>query len=139
VYPSFGFGDSGYGVVQIFNWRHDCTLWQTLTKREKIEVALKNLQELYPEVDIASEYAGGVPGTKEYADAAYEASYNVSLYKPGQMVEHFPTLARPQGNIYFAGAHLSSTLVWIVGALESAKRMVEVLGKKYEIKSIDFI
>jgi monoamine oxidase len=35
---------------------------------------------------------------------------------------------KPQGNIYFPGAHLSSTLTWIVSALDSAKRAVQQIA-----------
>ncbi len=128
VYPSHGIGDSGKGVLHIYNREGDATEWINLPRVEKIKIALSNLQRLYPEVDIAHEYAGGIDeNSKEFIEAAFDSPLKAVVYYPGQL-SSFPAMIKPQGNIYFAGAHLSSTLTWIVSALESAKRAVEQIA-----------
>ena len=47
------------------------------------------------------------------------------LYNPGQLSSY---AAMIQDNIYFAGVHLGSTLFWIMGALESAKRAIQQIA-----------
>ncbi len=46
------------------------------------------------------------------------------------------TREHDQGNIYFAGARLASSLAW---ALASAKRTVRQLTAKYKIENVDYI
>ena len=140
IYPSYGIGDSGKGVLVVYNWNGDSMQWQLLSKEEKIKTALDNLQQLYPEVNIAKEYAGGEPGDEGYLDEAFEVDWWGFPYPwAGQFLNNYPYLARPQGNIYFAGGHLSSIQGWAVSALESARRAVRQLARKYGIEDIDYI
>ncbi len=140
VYPSNGIGDSGMGVLLIHNRQGDALQWMKMSKAEKIKITLSNLQLLYPEVNIAQEYAGGTDQENEkFLEEAFEWLMSSVLYNSGQL-SSYAAMIKPQGNIYFAGVHLSSTLVWIVGALESAKRAVQQIAyKNYEIECIDFL
>ena len=140
IYPPFGIGDGGKGVLHIYNWAGDSTQWQLMSKEEKLETALNNLQQLYPEVDIAKEYAGCERGDDGYLDEAFEFDWRCfPFFKAGQFLNYFPDLVRPQGNVYFAGGHLSSSVAWAAGALESARRAVRQLASKYGIEDIDYI
>ena len=113
---------------------------ENLSKEDKIKTALHDLQLLYPEVDISKEYAGGEPGSEHFLNEAFGVDWwGATYYNPGQFQEFFPAMIMPQGNIYFAGGHLASTLGWIVSALESAKRTVAILASKYGIKDVDYI
>ena len=140
IHPSYGIGDSDKGVLTTYNWTGDSTQWQLMSKGEKLETALNNLQQLYPEVDIAKEYAGGERGNDGYLDEAFEVDWwGFPYFKAGQFLNYFPDLIRPQGNIYFAGGHLSSTMSWSAGALESARRAVRQLATKYGIEDVDYL
>jgi len=139
VYPSFGLGDKGKGVMFIYNWCYDANHWQLLSKQDKIKLALQNLQQLYPEVDIASEYAGGKPGDKEFDNESVTFDHwGMTEYNPGQFLKYFPALVKPRGNIYYTGGHLSSSISWITSALEAARRTVRLIGKKYSITSVEY-
>jgi monoamine oxidase len=132
VYPNHGIGEEGKGVLSVYNWKNDTQQWCLMPKVEKVQQALQDLQALYPEVDIAREYAGGdCPDSQEFLSEAVcvDWFYGMTLYYPGQFITYFPSMVKPQGqgSIYFAGSHLSSTLVWVVSALESAKRAVQQL------------
>ncbi len=132
VYPNHGIGEEGKGVLYVYNWKDDTQQWCLLSKVEKIQQALHDLQALYPEVDVAREYAGGeCPDSQEFVNEAFcvDWSYGMTLYYPGQFISYFPSLVKPQahGSVYFAGAHLSSTLGWVVSAMESARRAVQQL------------
>ena len=114
-----------------FAWFTDSDHW--LQK----SLALHNLQELYPDVDIAEEYAGGTDPSKEsYTDEAFPVQWEakqplgVSLYLPGQFTSLYPVVKQSQGRIYFAGEHLSVHRSWVFGALDSARFAVaQLLGE----------
>ena len=140
VYPDYGVGDSGKGVLHTYCRENDSNSWCLLSKAEKLKLALRDLQLLYPEVDIAKEYAGGKPTDEGYLEEAFSMDWwSMFCYDPGQFLRSFPVMARPQRDIYFAGAHLSSSPVWIQGALESSRRTVQQLALKYGIKYVDYI
>ena len=109
VYPSYGFGDSGKGVLLVYDWFTDSDHWLQKSSTDKIKLALHNLQELYPDVDIVEEYAGGTDPSKElYTDEAFPVQWEakqplgVSLYLPGQFTSLYPVVKQSQGRVYFA-------------------------------------
>ena len=78
--------------------------------------ALLDLKRLYPKVDIEREFTGKY----QSVNWAAEWSLGVADFLPGQFKSLFPYLLQPEGNIYFAGKHISTRHGWIVGALDSA-------------------
>ncbi len=62
--------------------------------------------------------------------------WGLKFYNPEQFQTFHASMIRSQGNIYFAGAHLASSLAW---ALESAKRAVRQLTARYKIENVDYI
>ena len=136
VYPSYGIGDEGQGVLLLYSWMTDSNHWLPKTKLEKVNMALSNLQELYPEVDISDLYAGGKEGDESYLKEAFPVEWAVqwplgdATFYPNQFRYLFPVMQQPQGQIYFAGEHLSMYHTWIVGALDSAKCAVSQLLAK---------
>lgn len=121
VYPSYGIGERGKGVLLMYSWMTDSNHWLPKSDEEKIAMGLKYLKELYPNVDIHNEYTG-----KSFAiEWATNGPAGVANFYEGQFTHLYPIMLKPQGNIYFAGDHLSVNHAWIVGALDSAKRAVE--------------
>ena len=53
----------------------DSNHWLPKSKLEKIKLALLNLQELYPEIDIPSMYAGGKEGDERYLKEAFPVEW----------------------------------------------------------------
>ena len=116
VYPSYGIGDNRKGVLLVYSWSTDALNMVPATDEQRKSRALLDLQKLYPEVDISSEFTG------EYQSInwATEWSTGVADFLPGQFSHLLPYLKQPEGNIYFAGEHISTRHGWIVGALDSA-------------------
>ena len=115
----------------------DSNHWLPKSKLEKINIALSNLQELYPEVDVRDQYAGGKEGDENYLKEAFPVEWAVqwplgdATFYPTQFEYLYPVMKRPQQQIYFAGEHLSMYHTWIVGAFDSARYAVsQLLGKK---------
>ena len=86
-----------------------------MSDSEKIKIALQDWQKLYPEVDVAKEYAGSTdPNTEEFLREAIAIDWttrwpmDAAMYFSGQLIQLYPLLAQNRGNIYFAGDHLSS-------------------------------
>lgn len=133
-YPSYGLGDKGKGVLVVSSIVTDASHWLSRSKKEKVKLALLNLKELYPEVDIDEEYAGGSPDDASYLDEAFVMEWPLgnAAFHPGQFATFKLNSAFPtdQGNIVFAGEHLQTYHSWIVGAVLSAKAAAKlVVGK----------
>lgn len=69
----------------------------------------------------------------ETSDAIWSESTATgdAMFLPGQFRVRFDVARRPEGNIYFAGEHLSYHHTWISGAANSALKAVrDMLGKQ---------
>ena len=127
VYPSYGIGDSGKGVLLNYCWGTDAYHWIPPTNEIRTLLALRDLKELYPHVDIDSEFTG----KSKSVEWAEEWSTGLANFLPGQFKHLLFQLQLPEGNIYFAGEHISVRHGWIVGALDSALcACVQILGRK---------
>ena len=127
VYPSYASGSKGPGVLVTNSSMTDSSHWLPKSKQEKVVIALKDLQKLYPEVDIFEEFAGGSdPNSVSFLDEAFTVQWGVestpsdASFYPGQFTSLYKAMNGSQGNVYFAGEHLSTYHGWIAGALDSA-------------------
>ncbi len=116
VYPSYGIGDKGPGVLLLYSWMTDAVGWLAQPERERVRLALRDLQTVYEgEVDVQSLFLD-----------AFEVNWTVmpstgdAMFFPGQFKNLFGVAGEPEGNVYFAGEHLSVHHTWIVGAIDSA-------------------
>lgn len=109
VYPSYGIGDQGKGVLLLYSWMTDSNHWLPVSKERKVKMALQNLQELYPEVDIANEYAGGRPSDPSFLDEAVPIEWAVkwplgdATFYAGQFSSLYPIMIHPQNGVFFCG------------------------------------
>ena len=144
IYPSYGFGNMGKGILIAYIRTDDTKYWLRLTNTEKIRFVLQDLQALYPEVDIANEYAGGTNVSSDiFLKEAYIQDWTTQWsmgtaceYFPAQFSYMYPILAQNRENIYFAGDHLSTNPVFMVGALESTKFAVQQLIRRQVDKDL---
>lgn len=123
VYPSYGIGDSGPGVLLLYSWMTDAVGWLPEPPDERVRLALRDLQIVYGDrVDIKSEYI-------EFFDVNWtvEESTGDAMFFPGQFKNLFNVARTPENNVYFAGEHLSVHHTWIVGAIDSAIHACEQL------------
>ena len=128
VYPSNDLGNTGSGVLLLYSWMNDARRWQSMPWDQRINLALHDLERFFSDdgIDIREQFieAFDVNWSCEYATGD-------AMYLPGQFSRYFQISKRPEGNIYFAGEHLSRHHTWIAGAIDSAHDTVkEVLGVK---------
>jgi monoamine oxidase len=143
VYPSNGIGDDGPGVLLVYSWMTDADAWLPLTPKERRNLALANLAEIY----------NGLIDTKDgsvinvyhlimaTSDAVWSArnSTGDAMFLPGQFLSRFEAARQPEGNVYFAGEHLSHHHTWIAGALESAwVTVADIIGPTAQLGSLEF-
>jgi monoamine oxidase len=133
VYPSNGIGEDGPGVLLVYSWMTDADAWLPLAPEARRDLALANLAEIYNgQIDTKD---GSVINVYDLiistSDAIWSArsSTGDAMFLPGQFLSRFEAARQPEGNIYFAGEHLSRHHTWIAGALESAWETVsDIIG-----------
>ncbi|KAL8788392.1 MAG: hypothetical protein Q9195_007310 [Heterodermia aff. obscurata] len=128
VYPSNDLGSDGSGVLLLYSWMTDASRWQSMPREERIELALHDLQVFFSDsgVDVYDQYVAAydVPWSCENATGD-------AMFLPGQYTRFAEVAKRPEGNVYFAGEHLSRHHTWIAGAIESTLSTVaELLERK---------
>ena len=124
VYPSYGIGDKGKGILITYCWSTDALSILPASDEQRKTIALRDLQYLYPNVKVAEEFTGKWKSVHWAADW----SSGVADFLPGQFQHLYKALQEPEGPapeienklFYFAGEHISTRHGWIVGALDSA-------------------
>ncbi len=137
-YPPYGLGDVGQGILGVYTHTSDAMQFTALSDVEKVQLILRDLQTLYPEVDVASEYAGGTnPSSLSYLAEIFVMDWTTQwtmgvagIHYPGHFRHIYSLLAQNQGNVYFAGDHLSVNPIFIAGALDSTKFAVQQLVQR---------
>ena len=95
-----------------------------LPDAERLTGVIANLAKFFPK--IGDQHEGGTAkcwDDDEWARGAY------AWFRPGQMSEFLPHIARAEGRIHFAGDHTSPTPGWMEGALHSAERVVNEITR----------
>ncbi|EXX60758.1 hypothetical protein RirG_176990 [Rhizophagus irregularis DAOM 197198w] len=116
VYPSYGIGDNGPGVLLLYAWMTDAIAFLPKNEKERICLGLRDLKKVYgDQVDIDDQFIEGY--SINWTD---EESTGDAMFFPGQFRNLFNIARAPEGNVYFAGEHLSVHHTWILGALDSA-------------------
>ena len=128
VYPSNGIGNDGPGVLLVYAWMTDATTWLPLTPTERRSLALFCLADMYNgEMDTQTHTKINVYdlliGTSDAVWSTKSATGD-AMFLPGQFKARFEPARKAEGNIYFAGEHLSRHHTWIAGALESGHHAV---------------
>ena len=88
-----------------------------MNEQERISFVLEETEKVLP--GIRDNFEGGV--SKCWDEDEWERGAS-SWYKPGQMEEFWPHVARPEGRVHFAGDHTSPWIRWMQGALFSGIR-----------------
>ncbi|OJJ61036.1 hypothetical protein ASPSYDRAFT_87596 [Aspergillus sydowii CBS 593.65] len=126
VYPSNDLGSDTSGVLLLYCWMNDAYRIQSVQPEQRVRLALHDLQRFFKDtgVDIYAQYVGAfdVCWSREYVTGD-------AMFLPGQFSRFHRIAAQAEGNIHFAGEHLSRHHTWIAGALDSAfKTAREVSG-----------
>ncbi|KAL4919796.1 putative flavin-containing amine oxidase [Aspergillus aurantiobrunneus] len=117
VYPSNDLGGQGSGVLLLYCWMTDAYRMSALPRSQRVSLALHDLQRFYADtnIDIQQQFI-------EAFDVCWSqsAATGDAMFLPGQFRRFHEIANRPEGNIFFAGEHLSRHHTWIAGALDSA-------------------
>lgn len=104
VYPSYGIGETGPGVLLLYSWLTDALLWSSIPFRERVNISLGHLATVYrgQGVDIFNEFIAA-------DDTAWSERNPMgdAMFLPGQFTQFFDVARESEGQIYFAGEHLS--------------------------------
>lgn len=88
-----------------------------MTEAERLSFTLRHVERVYP--GMREHFEGGASKCWDEDPWSRGAS---SWYRPGQMVELWPHVARAEGRVHFAGDHTSPWIRWQQGALHSGRR-----------------
>lgn len=88
-----------------------------MNEQDRISFVLEETEKVLP--GIRENFEGGI--SKCWDEDEWERGAS-SWYKPGQMEEFWPHVARPEGRVHFAGDHTSPWIRWMQGALFSGIR-----------------
>lgn len=126
-YPSYGIQSPGAAIViASYTWADEALTWDSLSHRERIRYALKNLAQIYGNV-VYSEFVTGASfswSKNTYSCGAFTA------FEPGQELEIFPYITPPAGKVHFAGEHTTLTHGWMQGAIESGVRVAHEVNEQ---------
>jgi monoamine oxidase len=118
-YPSHDLGTSGPGVVLAsYTWEDDTIPWDSLSDEDRLEYTLRNLalihgRQVYREFETGASHSWV---RYPYSGGAF------TMFKPEQITDLAEYIDKPEGRVYFAGEHASTTHGWIQGAIESGIR-----------------
>ncbi|UNI18426.1 hypothetical protein JDV02_004696 [Purpureocillium takamizusanense] len=118
VFPSNDMGGNGSGVLLLYCWMGDASKWARLSRPERVNLCLHDLNKYYAddaEVDIYQQFI-------EAFDMMWvtESCGGDAMFLPGQFSRFHEIARKREGQIFFAGEHLSKHHTWIAGAIDSA-------------------
>ncbi|MED0962333.1 flavin monoamine oxidase family protein [Bacillus paramycoides] len=129
-YPSYGIHTPGAAIVLAsYTWADEALTWDSLSNRERIRYALKNLAQIYGTV-VYSEFVTGASfswSQNPYSCGAFTA------FEPGQELELFPYIKPTAGRVHFSGEHTTLTHGWMQGAIESGIRVAHEVNENETI------
>ncbi|KAM6485694.1 hypothetical protein HDV62DRAFT_403108 [Trichoderma sp. SZMC 28011] len=135
VYPSNDLGSNGSGVLLLYSWMSDAAKWTGLSRPERIKICLHDLSKYFAdevEIDVYEQFIEAFDITWSAESCGGDA-----MFLPGQFSRFFEVAKKPEGNIHFAGEHLSKHHTWIAGAIDSALHTTaELLGRQNKPESV---
>ena len=105
------------GILESFTGGAKARVFNDLSDDDAIELVLKEMSKVHPEVREQFEVGKVVRWDTERGLLGCQA-----YYKPGQMHTYFPQLAEPEGRIHFAGDHVGGVPGYTFAALLSAQK-----------------
>jgi len=105
------------GILQSYMGGRTARAVTAMKEDERVRFVLAQMEKVYP--GIAENFEGGA--SKCWDEDVWSRGAS-SWYKPGQMSELWPHVARAEGRIHFAGDHTSAWIRWMQGALQSGNR-----------------
>ncbi|MBS3954712.1 MAG: flavin monoamine oxidase family protein [Methylomicrobium sp.] len=121
-YPSYGYLGKKGVVVGYYNFGANANFYSGLSPAERQEQALIQGEKIHgPSYRSELENSFSVSWIKTPFSEGGWVGWPTS---GGQRVPAYDLLNKPDGNIYFAGDHLSYYIAWQAGAFDSARKVV---------------
>lgn len=116
------YGQNGTrGVLQSYLRGFFSLALTRLAPAERIEVTLKSLEKLFPEIRANFE--------KGYSKCWSEDPWVLGAWAHAANTKQAETVARAENRVFFAGEHASNFSSWMQGALQSGLRVVEEIKR----------
>lgn len=112
------------GILDSYMAGEEARRVTAMKETERLSFTLNQVEKVYPA--IRKNFEGGTSvcwDEDEWARGAY------AWFKPGQMSDLLPHIARPEGRIHFAGEHASSWPGWMQGAFQSGHRAAREINE----------
>jgi len=118
-YPSNNYLDKKGILIGYYNFNEKAQQVGMLSFADREKLALQKGKLIHPQYDKEFERSFSVSWHKTKYSMGGWAVYNGETRK-----EAYPVLLKPDGNVYFAGEHLTYLNAWMAGAFESARYVV---------------
>ncbi len=117
-YPSHRIEGSDGGVVLAsYVWADDARRWDSMDDEERYAYALRNLERVHGKR--ITRFFTGHGATESWMRNRY-AFGEAAVFTPGQWTQFQRDIPTPEGEVYFAGEHISLKHAWVEGAIETA-------------------
>lgn len=132
-YPSNDYlGKKGI-LIGYYNFNDKARATSELSYKQREELALKKGSLIHPQYEKEFETSFSVSWHKTPYSmggwAVYNSDERASLYK---------ALLKPDGNVYFAGEHMTYLNAWMAGAFESARKTVTDLHARVTEQRLNY-
>jgi monoamine oxidase len=112
------------GILDSYTAGEEARRITSMKESERVRFTLEQVMRVYPAMGKNFEGGASVCWDEDrWARGAY------SWFKPGQMSELLPHIARKEGRIHFAGEHASSWPGWMQGAFQSGHRAAHEINE----------
>jgi monoamine oxidase len=112
------------GILESYSAGEHSRALTAMKESERVSFTLEQMEKVYPAIRKNFEGGASVCWDEDvWARGAY------AWFKPGQMSELLPHIARAEGRIHFAGEHTSSWPGWMQGAFQSGHRAAQEINR----------
>ena len=118
-YPSNDYLQKKGILIGYYNFNEKAQQVGELSYADREKLALQKGRLIHPQYDKEFERSFSVSWHKTKYNMGGWAVYNSDTRKNA-----YPVLLKPEGNVYFAGEHLTYLNAWMAGAFESARSVV---------------
>ena len=121
-WPAAGTAPGQRGILHSYTWEREAQELDALPHDERVRRTLADAEAAFP-------------GIRPHVEASAHWSWQhqpwqrgaFAQFLPGQVNRLHELLPQPEGRVFFAGAHLWSSVSWMEGALVSSKRAVRAM------------
>ena len=124
-YPNNNYHDKKGVLIGYYNFNDKAKKVSTLSYQQREQLALQKGRLIHTQYDKEFESSFSISWHKDpYSMGGW------ALYNNEERKTNYKALLEPDGNVYFAGEHLTYWNAWMAGAFESARAVTSMLHAK---------